>query len=80
MRRTPPVARCEGPIHATTHTMSHTASLPDNDTTSMELQNSAIDHTGVESAAAAAAAVLVTLPQAAASAAADSGQSKGCNM
>ena len=80
MRPTPPVARCEGPIHATTHTMSQTASLPDNDTTSMEHEHSAIDHTDVESAAAAAAAVLVALPQAAATAAADSGQSKGCNM
>ena len=44
----------------------------------MEPENSAIDHTGVESAAAAAASVLVALPQAAAAAAADAGQSKHC--
>ena len=60
--------------------MSQTASLPDNDTTSMKPEHSAIDHTDVESAAAAAANVLVALPHTAAAAAADSGQSKGCNM
>jgi len=60
--------------------MSHTASLPDNDTTSMELQNSAIDHTDVESAAGAAAAVLVALPQAAAAAASAAGQSQFYNF
>ena len=80
MSRTPPVAHCEGPIHATAHTMPQTASLPDNDTTSMEHEHSAIDHTDVESAAAAAAAALVALPQANPAAASDSGQSRGCNM
>ena len=80
MRPTPPVPHCGGHTHPTAHNMSHTASLPDNDTTSMEPENSAIDHTDVESAAAAAASVLVALPQANPTAAADSGQSKGCNM
>ena len=46
----------------------------------MELENSAIDHTDVESAAAAAANVLITLPHTTATAAADTGQSMGCNM
>jgi len=60
--------------------MSQTTPLPDNDTTSMEPENSATDATSAQSAAAAAASVLVALPQEAAAAAADSGQSRGCNM
>ena len=75
-----PVPHCRGHTHPTARTMSQTTPLPDNDTTSMDPENSAIDHTDVESAAAAAAAALVALPQAAAAAPADSGQWKGCNM
>ena len=44
----------------------------------MELEDSAIDDMGAQSAAAAAAAALVALPQAAATATADAGQSLGC--
>ena len=51
----------------------HTPPRPD-EHINMELEDSAIDDTGAQSAAAAAAAALVALPQAAAAAAADGGQ------
>ena len=44
------------------------------DPISMEHEDSAVDDTGVQSAAAAAAAALVALPQAAAAAAGDAGK------
>jgi len=47
---------------------------------SMELEDSAVDDTGAQSAAAAAAATLVALPQAAAAATAGVGQSHGYSM
>jgi len=55
----------------------HTPPQPD-EHISMELEDSAIDDTGAQSAAAAAAAALVALPQAAAAAAADAGESQSC--
>lgn len=55
----------------------HTPPHPD-EHINMELEDSAIDDTGAQSAAAAAAAALVALPQAAAAAAADAGQSLDC--
>jgi len=57
----------------------HTPPRPD-DHISMELEGSATDDTGAQSAAAAAAAALVALPQAAAAAVADVGQSQHCSV